>query len=162
MKKLFITAAIAILFSISAFATDGGKGNIAVTGEGKISYTVLNQFAANFKNAKNASWAVTPNCQKVTFTLDGAQMTAFYDLASGSYLGTTEDIDFKTIPFSAQEEITSKYAGYGVKEVIKYETDGTNPEVKPLVYFVDLKKADGEVLVTVTPGEGTSLFKKIK
>lgn len=162
MKKLFITAAIATLFSVTAFAADGGKGNITATGEGKISYTALNQFAASFKNAKNASWTITPNCQKVAFTLDGAQMTAFYDLANGAYLGATEDIDFKAIPFSSQEEITSKYADYSVKEVIKYQTNGTNPEVKPLVYFVDLKKADSEVLVTVTPGEGTSLFKKIK
>ena len=159
MKKLFITAAIATMFSVTAFAAKTGKTTIT-TGEDKISYTVLNQFNNQFKDAKGAAWAVTPNCEKVTFTLEGTQLTAFYDLA-GEYLGATEAIGFKNIPFSAQEDITAKYAGYVVKEVIKYDSNG-NPDVSPVAYFVDLQKTGSELLVKVVPGEKIALFKTIK
>jgi hypothetical protein len=159
MKKLFITAATAILFSVTAFAADGGK-KTPITGEDKISYVVLSQFDAQFSTAKNPAWTVTSNLEKVTFRLDGAKMTAFYDL-SGEYLGTTQTIAFKNIPYYAQEDVTAKYAGYTVKEVIKYETNG-NPDVSPVAYFVDLQKTGSEVLVKVIPGEKIALFKTIK
>jgi hypothetical protein len=159
MKKLFITAAIATMFSITAFAADGGK--TITTGEENISYAVLNRFNADFSGAKNAAWTVTPNCQKVTFTLEGSQKTAFYDM-TGAFLGTTQDVDFKTIPESAQEEVNSKYSGYNINEVIKYQNDGSNPDINPLAYFVDLKKADSEIVVRVTPGEKVYFFKKVK
>ena len=155
MKKLFITAAIATMFSVTAFA------KAPVTGEENISYAVLNHFNADFKNAKMPAWTVPPTCQKVTFILDGAHVTAFYNL-SGDYLGTTQDVDFKAIPETAQTEITKKYSGYTVAEVIKYESDGSNPDVSTLAYFVDLKKADSELLVKVIPGESVSFFKKVK
>src|SRR5476649_2376600 len=102
MKKLFITAAIATMFSVTAFAKDGNKTTTVKTGEDKISYTVLNQFNAEFKDAKGAAWTVTQNCEKVTFTLEGKKMSAFYD-GSGAYLGLTQTIGYKDIPYSSQE-----------------------------------------------------------
>lgn len=155
MKKLFITAAIATMFSFTALA------KTPVTGEENISYAVLNHFNSDYKNAKMPAWTVTPTCQKVTFILDGAHLTAFYDLA-GEYLGTTQAVDLKTIPAEAQKEIATKYSGYAVAEVIKYVNDGSNADVSPLAYFVDLKKAGSEIVVRVTPGEKVHYFKTIK
>jgi len=159
MKKLFITAATAILFSVSAFAATSSTINI--TGEENISYTVLNQFNADFKGAKNAAWTVTKTSQKVKFTLDDVQMTAFYSL-TGEFLGSTQDVAYKVIPADAQKEIASKYADYAVNEVIKYQNDGSNPDIDALTYFVDLKKAGSEIVVRVTPGESVHFFKTVK
>jgi hypothetical protein len=159
MKKLFITAATAILFSVSAFAATGIKTNI--TGEENVSYTVLNQFHADYSGATEADWKVDRNCQKVTFLLDGTKMTAFYSLA-GDFMGTTQDVTYKVIPADAQKEIASKYAGYEVTQVIKYQNDGSNRDVDALTYFVDMKKADSEIVVRVTPGESVHFFKKVK
>ena len=159
MKKLFITAATAILFSVSAFAATSSTINI--TGEENISYTVLNQFNAEFKGAKNAAWTVTTTSQKVKFTLDDVQMTAFYSL-TGDFLGTTQDVAYKVIPADAKKEIASKYADYAVSEVIKYQNDGSNPDIDTLAYFVDLKKAGSEIVVRVTPGESVHFFKTVK
>lgn len=160
MKKLFITAAIATMFSVTAFAANGGGKTTITSGEDKISGTVLNQFSAEFKDAKNAAWTVTAKCEKVTFTLDGAKMTAFYDLA-GTYLGATQAIEFKAIPFASQEEITEKYKGYAVKEVIKYENEDVDAD-SPKAYFVDMKKADSEVILKVTADEKVTVFKTVK
>ncbi|MGZ3757332.1 MAG: hypothetical protein ACXVAY_20355 [Mucilaginibacter sp.] len=159
MKKLFITAATAILFSVSAFAAT--SSTTIITGEENVSYAVLNQFNAEFRDAKSAAWTVTATSQKVTFILNDVKMTAFYSL-TGDFLGTTQNVDYKVISADSQKEIATKYAGYDVGEVIKYQNDGSNPDVDPLTYFVDLKKADSEVVVRVTPGEGVRFFKKVK
>jgi len=159
MKKLFITAATAILFSVTAFAAGGTK--TFITGEENVSYQALNRFASTFKGAKNAAWTITANCQKVTFTLGDAQLTAFYNF-SGDYLGTTQDVAYNVIPADAQKTIAANYAGYTVGEVIKYQNFDGDAGLPSSAYFVDLKKDKSEILVKVTPDENVTYFKKVK
>lgn len=157
MKKLFITAATAILFTATAFASTVST----YTGEENVTYTALNHFSADFKGAKNPVWIVNSNCQKVTFTLDGTRLTAFYSLA-GDFMGTTQDLDINAIPAEAQKKITTKYAGYTAGQVIKYDTYDADTFTTATVYFVDLKKTGSEVLVKVTPEGSVSYFKTVK
>src|SRR5215217_6883651 len=140
MKKLFITAAIAAMFSVNAFA-DGGK-KAKAEGEKNISYSALNKFAVDFDNASNVVWTVTPNCQKVDFVLGGAKYTAFYDL-DGEYLGRTQEVSLSALTDANRKEVTTKYADYKVSHVIKYETN----TAESVVYFVDLIKADKEIVL---------------
>ena len=159
MKKLFITAAIATMFSVTAFAADGGKKN---TSEAGITTSALNHFATGFTQAKDAVWSVSANCQKAIFNLNGVSTTAFYDL-SGEYIGSTQDVDYAIIPADAKETIAKKYTDYAVNEVIKFNYEGTNTDINPIVYFIDLKKADAsEVVLRIAPGEGLSFYKKVK
>ena len=157
MKKLFITAATAILLSATAFASTAAT----FTGEENVTYTALNHFAADFKEAKSPVWVVTSNCQKVAFTLEGKHLTAFYSL-SGDFMGTTQDLSISAIPADAKTRIATKYAGYTAGQVIKYDTYDADTFTSSIVYFVDLKKADREILVKVTPEGDVSYFKNIK
>ncbi|MGZ3754611.1 MAG: hypothetical protein ACXVAY_19990 [Mucilaginibacter sp.] len=159
MKKLFITAIAAILFSVTAFAGDDDRKT--TPGDVNVSYLALTHFKADFKKVKNATWTVTANCQKATFEWDGVTMTAFYDL-SGAFLGVTHNIEYTAVPVNAQKEINSSYADYTTKSVIKFEYNGDNTTVDPLVYFVDLKKADKEIVLKVTPDEKVTFFKQVK
>ncbi|MEO8887188.1 MAG: hypothetical protein ABI367_14075 [Mucilaginibacter sp.] len=159
MKKLFITAAIATMFSVTAFAADGGKKN---TSEAGISTTVLNSFAANFSEVKDAVWTVSSTTQKATFLLNGVKTNAYYDL-SGEYIGTTNDVDYAIIPFEAKETIAKKYDGYTVSEVIKFKYEGQKSDVTPVVYFIDLKKGEtSEVVLRIAPGESLAFYKQVK
>jgi hypothetical protein len=159
MKKIFITAAIATMFSITAFAADGGKKNKSEAG---ISTTVLNNFAANFSEVKDAVWTISSTTQKATFLLNGVETTAFYDLA-GEYIGTTNKVDYAIIPFEAKETIAKKYAGYAVSEVIKFKYEGAKAEIDPVVYFIDLKKGEtSEVVLRIAPGENLAFYKQVK
>ena len=154
MKKLFITAAIATIFSASAFA-DGAK---AV----KISYTVQNQFKADFSDAKDVTWSLDKNFQRVDFTVNDVKMTSFYN-TQGQFVGLTQNIDYAVIPAKAKNLIAAKYKGYNVSEVIVLQS---NPEVKDVdeevAYFVDLKNADHEALVRITHDANIELFKQVK
>lgn len=155
MKKLFITAAIATMFSVTAFA-DGGK-KAKAEGEKNVSYTALNKFSAEFGNASNVVWTVTPNCQKVDFLTESGKFTAFYDL-DGEYLGRTQEISILLLPEANRKEIAAKYADFSVSHVIKYE----NNSAEPLVYFIDLVKADKEVVLKAVPNQNLAFFQAIK
>lgn len=155
MKKLFITAAIATMFSVTAFA-DGGK-KAKAEGEKNVSYNALNKFAVEFENASNAVWTVTPNCQKVDFVLEGAKYTAFYDL-DGEYLGRTQEVAVTALPEVTRKEVAAKYTDFVVSHVIKYETNSA----EPLVYFVDLVQGEKEIVLKAVPYQNVAYFQTIK
>jgi len=158
MKKLFITAAIATLFSASVFADGTKKSNTAVN----VSYTVLNQFSADFADAKNVVWTVNKNFQKADFINEGVKMTAFYNL-QGDFVSLTTDVDAKAIPAKAQKEIDEKYKGYVVNEVIVLQNNtALNSDIDEIAYFVDLKNDTKEVLVRITPQAHIEFYKEVK
>jgi len=158
MKKIFITTAIAAMFSISAFA-DGTKKNSSTV---NVSYSVLNQFNADFAEAKNASWTVNKNFQKVDFILNDAKMTAFYNF-QGDFVAVTQDVDAKAIPAKAKKEIAEDYKGYVVNEVIVVQNNTElNSAADETAYFVDLKNDTKEVLVKITPSAHIEFYKQVK
>jgi hypothetical protein len=160
MKKIFLTTAIAALFTANVFAFNGGK-KAEDEGSANVSYSVVNKFKADFSEAKNVSWTITSNTQKATFTIDDVKMTAFYNLR-GEYLGVTQYVDYKTIPSKAKKEIAAKYKDYAVSEVIKLETNGADSSLDSTVYFVDVKKGSEEVLLRVTPAANVYFFQQVK
>jgi len=159
MKKVILTIATAALLSVSAFA-DGGKK--ASASAATASYTVKQEFAADFSNAESVVWTVTKTCQKADFVADGSKKTAFYTLG-GDFLGTTQTTTYAAIPAKSQKMIADQYKGYVAGDVIVYQTaESLNANVEPTAYFVDLKSDKHEVLVRVT-GEGyIELFKQVK
>ena len=158
MKKLFITAAIATLFSASVFA-DGTKKDKA---EVNVSYTVLNQFNADFADAANVVWTVNGNFQKADFVSNNVKKTAFYNL-KGEFVALTQDVDAKAIPATALNEINEKYKGYNVNAVIVIQNNtDLNPDADETAYFVDLKSDAKEVLVKITPEAHIQFYKEVK
>src|ERR1700712_5139443 len=119
MKKIFITAILFSSLSVGVFAADGGKKKDNSNSEA-VTYTVLNQFAYDFKDAKDIVWKVDGNCQKAEFTANGQKFTAFYSLA-GDYMGVTRAVTLKSVPAEAQKEIASQYSTYKVGEVIELQ-----------------------------------------
>jgi hypothetical protein len=160
MKKIFITTAIAALFSASVFAADGGKKTNETTVN--VSYAVVQSFNSDFATAKDIVWTVTKNCQKADFYVDGVKRTAFYKL-SGEFLGTTQTVGYSAIPEKSQKAIAANYKGYVAGDVIVYQTnEELNDTIDATTYFVDLKSSSHEVLVRVTNGGGVEFFKQVK
>lgn len=159
MKKIFITTAIAALFTANVFATNSFK-TTTDDGSANVTYAAITKFNSDFTRAENVTWKVSPNFQKVTFTLDEVQMSAFYNLR-GELIGTTQNVQFNALPEKARKEIGIKYEGYFAKEVIKLET-GDDNSFDNTIYFVDLKKDNDEFLVRVTPSSGVYFFQKVK
>jgi hypothetical protein len=158
MKKLFITAAIATLFSASVFADGTNKKAHTVT----VSYTVVNKFAADFPNATDITWNVSNNYQRADFVLEGVQTSAFYNL-QGEFVAITEDVTAKAVPAATLKEINEKYNGYAVDHVIVLQNNTElNPDAEETVYFADLKKGEKEVLVRITSDAHIEFYKEVK
>jgi hypothetical protein len=158
MKKLFITAAIATLFSASVFADGTKKAKTEVN----VSYSVLNQFTADFADASNVVWTVNGSFQKADFISDNAKKTAFYNL-QGQFVALTQDVDARAIPAKTQKEIAENYKGYTVNEVIVIQNNTElNPDADETAYFVDLKNDTKEVLVKITPEANIEFYKQVK
>ena len=160
MKKIFITTAIAAMFSASVFAADGGKKSNETTAN--VSYAVVQSFNSDFVNAKDVVWTKNKNCQKADFYVDGVKRTAFYSLSS-DFLGTTQTVGYKAIPAASQKLIADQYKGYTAGSVIVYQTnEELNDSIDATTYFVDLKKDKAELLVRVTSTGGVEFFKQVK
>jgi hypothetical protein len=158
MKKLFITAAIATLFSASVFADGTKKAKTEVN----VSYSVLNQFTADFSDASNVVWTVNGSFQKADFISGDVKKTAFYNL-QGQFVALTQDVDARAIPAKAQKEIAEDYKGYTVNEVIVIQNNTElNPDADETAYFVDLKSDTKEVLVKITPEAHIEFYKQVK
>ncbi|WP_448698636.1 hypothetical protein ACFGVR_17440 [Mucilaginibacter sp. AW1-3] len=169
MKKVFITAILVSGLSFGVFA-DGGK-KADNTNSSAATYTALNQFSIDYKDAANVVWKVDGNCQKAEFVLEGKKVTAFYNLA-GDFLGLTQAVDYKKVPAEAQKDIATNYKDYTVGEVIQLEPKqeresadiyaGSSFKNDAVVYFVDLKNAKEEILVRVTADANVYFFKQVK
>jgi hypothetical protein len=160
MKKVILTIATAALFSVSVFAADGGKkGNEA---SANVSYSVLQEFTADFADAQSVVWTVNKNCQKADFMENGVKKTAFYSPA-GDYIGLTEVIGYNAIPAKTQKLIADEYKDYTPAHVIVYQANEEyNSTIDPTSYFVDLKNEKHEILVRVTSGGSLDFFKQVK
>jgi heptaprenylglyceryl phosphate synthase len=156
MKKLIMTAVIATMFSIAAFA-DGGKKATTTSGEEKVSYAVLEQFKSDFETATNPVWIVTSTSQKVTFTQNNVKYTAFYDSRDNEFWGVSQEVSFATVTNSMKAKIAKSYKDYEVTGVTKFEPqDGE----EPIIYFVNVKNADEQLVLTLAPdGEVKSIEK---
>jgi hypothetical protein len=62
------------------------------------------------------------------------------------------------LPETNRKEIKAKYADFTVSKVIQYE----NTTAEPLVYFVDLVKANKEIVLKAVPNQGLAFFQAIK
>ena len=160
MKKIFLTIATAALFSVSAFAADGGKK--VNESAANVSYAVQQEFNTDFANASNTIWTVTKNCVKADFYVDGDKKTAFYNL-SGDFLGTTQTIPYTSIPAKTKKIIANDYKGYTANNVIVYQANQTlDDTIDANSYFVDLKSSDHEILVKITESGNVDFFKQVK
>ncbi|QHS57127.1 hypothetical protein GWR56_16870 [Mucilaginibacter sp. 14171R-50] len=157
MKKLFISTAIAALFTVNVFAAN----TVTKTEDGSenVSNVVTSKFNNDFARAEGVTWKVSPKFQKATFTIDGVKKSAFYNLR-GELIGVTENVQFRALPEKARKEIAQKYEGYFANEVIKL--DNGDDSFDSITYFVDLKSSKEEVLVRVTPSAGVYFFQQVK
>jgi len=150
MKKLIFTAVFATLVSVTAFADDGKKTSTTTTGEENVSYAVLTQFQDQFADATNAVWTVGSTSQKVTFTKNNVNYTAYYD-GYDQFWGLAQEIDFATVTKAAKSAIAKNFAGYDVNSVTRFEA---NDGEEPVVYFMSLKNNKESIIVTISPVDG--------
>ncbi|MXV16205.1 hypothetical protein [Hufsiella ginkgonis] len=157
MKKLLI-ATLFLAMTASTYAATDVKAD---DDSKSISYTVLNQFAAEFSDATNVVWTLTTQFQKASFVSNGDKISAYYS-PLGDYLGATKFVSIDVVPAKAKAEIAKKYEGYTVSYAIQvisrpYVANATDDTGS---YWVDITDGKKELYLKVTPFGGIELIKE--
>jgi hypothetical protein len=135
MRKLLLTALVAVSFISSSFA-----GTVSVN------HFIRNNFEAEFKAAKNVEWTSSTSYVTATFLLNKQKTQAFYE-PSGDLIGTAHTIDIESLPTYAKRTFAKKYANYTVQEVIEF--------IKPdaSAYFVSASAEGENVILMIADGQ---------
>ena len=144
MKKLFITALIAVAVAAGAFAAPT-----------KVSSVILASFNAKFEKADHVSWVITNDYTKAAFTADNTKVEVFYNF-DGNIIGTSRSISLSELPVNSKRSFAKQFTGYNVKEAIRFEGfDAT-------VYYISGENEKESVILKVNQHNQVSLFKKTK
>jgi homoserine acetyltransferase len=185
MKKIFITASMALLTGITTFAapTPGDKITRKAHQEERRelrlqrkagsmtapTYLTSIQFGMDFPDAKNVSWT-RDQFEKASFiNAEGKQIDAFYDYNS-QLIGTTAFVDYAQLPAAAHKQIDKTFKGYTVGPVLLYDDNEDNQTDMVLFttpfedrdnYFAELTKGDKKIVVQITMAGDVYFFKSL-
>jgi hypothetical protein len=144
MKKLFITALVAVAISVSSFANGTN-----------VTIMVMNHFSSDFRGAENVKWTVTSKFTKAVFEMDDKKMEAFYS-TNGEFMGASSAIHFSKLPKKAIKKLAVQYpaAVYKLEECIEF----TNAEEEKN-YYVSYLTEKGKVILQINSFGDISFFK---
>ena len=145
MKKVLFSTLLTVALITNTFAT----------GENKISSLILNSFKVDFKDAKDVSWSSKTGYSKAAFILDKREMEVFYNI-DGTIFAISKKIELDELPVYAKRTFAKRYAGYTVKEAIKFEGTDEN------AYYIAAENEKVSVILKVDEQEYISLFKTLK
>lgn len=144
MKRLFITALLAIAVVTVAFAAPK-----------KVSSAILANFNVEFKKASDVSWFITKDYTKASFTADNAKMEVYYDF-NGDIIAASKSITLDELPVDAKRNFAKKFEGYDVKEAIRIEG------FDEVAYYISGENEKESVILKVNNHNQASLFKRTR
>jgi len=136
----------------------------------EVTYQSREAFVKDFGDIPVTRMERTVNFDKFTFTQNGQEMTAYYDIES-NLVGTVSDKTFSDLPANAQKYIQDKYKDYTPGTVIFFDDNELNETDMILFgtqfddadnYFVELKKENKNIIVQVTMKGEVGYFSEMK
>jgi hypothetical protein len=144
MKKLFITALIAIAVGSAAFATPK-----------KLSSAIVANFNIEFKEASNVKWVVTDDYSKASFKDGNTKREVFYN-SNGDIIASSKSIHLDELPINAKRTFAKRFEGYNVKEAIRFEG------FDEVSYYISGENEKESVILKVSDCNQVSMFQKTK
>jgi len=143
MKKSLFLAAVAILFTVSSFASP-------VTGPDNKKAAAL--FSKVFVNAESVQWEQNSKFLSATFKLNGAFLSAHFS-PNAELIGVSRNITSSQLPLHLFAQLKKNYSNYWISELFEYATKEDDS------YYVTLENAD-QILVLKGGSSGFSIYKK--
>lgn len=143
MKKLFISALLAITVASSSFAAEGNE----------VSTVAQNNFRSQFKHLYDVQWTSGKNYTKASFVLNNVRTEALYT-PEGDFIGTNQAISLEELPLSAKRKFAKKYGDYTVKEAIRFEG------VDESAYYISAQNEKGSVILKVADSGSISSVRR--
>jgi ABC-type glycerol-3-phosphate transport system substrate-binding protein len=143
MKKITIILAMALTAS-TAFAFTGGE---------TLNHQAINTFNSEFIKASDATWTSSKDFDKVTFTLNGEQLEAYYNKA-GEFMALTHNISTVQLPASLKKSLKKSMGNSWITDLFEI----TNLDQSS--WYVTLETADTKVVLKSHNGGRWTVFQK--
>ena len=165
MKKL-ISLTIIFLFALTLL-----HGQMSVResrNETHVSSPLASSFGSDFGQVEGVEWTDNGSFNQADFVKDNKHISAFYD-ASGKLIGTSEIVNFKSLPVKGRMNIFKHYSSYAIGPVIFFDDPNHNDYDLRLYgtrfaeeknYFVMLAKGPERIVLEVSPTGQLILFSK--
>jgi hypothetical protein len=187
MKKIAILSITGFLFGAAAIGQPQSPDNETTPAETRkeaksekialrkmedkdVAYASIEAFGIDFPNATDVSWRRYESFDEATYTdKDGLKFTAYYD-ADGKLVGTTHYVNFADVPVKGQKDIEKHYKDYTVGKVVFFDDNEANESDMVLWeipfddkdnYFVELTKANNNIILKVDTDGAVSFFKQL-
>lgn len=135
----------------------------------EVSYQSKQAFETDFGNIKPTSTERLDNFDEFSFTKNGKNINAFYDIDS-KLVGTIQDKTFADLPSKARENIRKHYKDYTPGDVVFYD-DNEDDETDMILYglqfqhvdsyFVEMKKGSKKIVLQVMMDGNVSFFTQL-
>lgn len=146
MKKLFATAAFAVVVGLTSFAADI-----------KVNQRVLAAFQKEFATATNVSWEVLKNedIYHASFVYANEIMEAYFS-ADGEMIAAARHITQEKLPLLVAKSLREQFGQYQFKQATEYMT------AEATSYIVHVENAKTLVSLRVYNTGNTEVLKKTK
>ena len=143
MKKIIIILALVLTVSTS-FAFTGGMS---------VSQNALNTFKTEFPGAANATWTLSNEFYKVTFTVKGQTLFAYYN-RSGEFVAITRNISSAQLPTNLKKSLKKMMTNCWISDLFEISNyDETS-------VYVTLETADSTIVLKSDNGGNWTVFQK--
>lgn len=145
MKKITIILALVLIVSTS----------FAFTGKETVSDNALKTFKSEYVAATDASWTITKDFYKVSFTMNDQKLFAYYS-KSGEFLAVSRNISTVELPASLKKSLKKMISGAWVSDLFEISNhDDTS-------WFVTLETADEKIMYKSQNGMKWTVFEKLE
>lgn len=137
-----MTLAVLFTLSLGVFAA-GGNVNARVT----------DAFNKDFANATDVQWTSGADYHKVSFSMNGHRIFAYYT-AEGSLMGVTRYVSPADLPLMLQTDLRKEYGNYWISDLFEMANEnGTN-------YYVTIEDADQKIVLQSDGSYNWKLYRK--
>jgi hypothetical protein len=194
MKKLFIISGVLWLLAVSANAQDVdlsirsyaivknqnnvSEASLSVSKKRDLSELELKNFStqtranfyADFGYIPITNWEITDQFDKISFMKNNILYTAYYD-SNSELVGTISIASVSDLPAHALQDISKKYNGYTVGNIVFYDDNESNQTDMMYYgqqfdtedkYFVELQNDKEKIVVQVNTVGDVSFFRTLK
>jgi len=134
----------------------------------EVSDLTKQSFYSDFGEVPVIAWKHGQRYDVVSFTKNGQQMEAYYDIQA-KLIGTITPKVFADLPADAQKNINKDYSGYKPVNVIYYDDNEKNDtdliydddEFTEDNFFAEMNKDGHEVVLRIKPDGSVIFFKSM-
>ena len=132
MKKILFAATFLLSISFATMANNKSTDPKAIAA-----------FKKDFSGANDVSWEEATEFSKVTFTINGSTLFAYYS-SNGELIAASRNISSSQLPLNLFTALKNEYSSYWISDLFELSRDNST------TYYVTLENANEKKVLSST------------